>query len=122
MRAYEFIFEGKLTPKIINDDIGGYIKILPNPDELSDMSKFSIVYINHDIAKFYKIAPRIIGIDSHGHIGVVEPHLHLFQKSKYNGQYDIKMQEIDFNTALRMFQDVLNAVKERYIKDKNGNF
>ena len=121
MKIYELLNEtGKIPPKQMRDDLGGIIKIDPDPDKADMNSKFSISYINHDIAKFYNINPRILSYDRYGHRGVSEPHLHIFQKlkNKSDGYLDAP-KDLPFLAAYDIFNGLYEQIIKQYQRDIN---
>jgi hypothetical protein len=124
MRISEILVEAHQSRKQIKDDYGGTIIIVPDPDKINNPSKFSISYINQNIASFYGVKDRLIGIDSHGHIGKPEPHLHVLQSKKDKSKGYIKSSEnlieFPFSLNLNIFFGVYNALIRKYKEDKNA--
>jgi hypothetical protein len=116
MRAREFIVDGVLKSKIIRDNIGGFIKIHPDPDNYHTFTKFSMVYINTQMGNYYGINNRIIGIDTHDHVGY---NPHLMQRNNKIGYYRIDIM-IDFMLARHLFFGILTAIQKRYLGDINA--
>ena len=104
----------------MRDDLGGIVKIDPNPDNANMDSKFSISYINHDIAKFYKINPRILSYDRYGHHGRPDPHLHIFQKLKNKSNGYLKApNDLSFLLAYNIFNGLYEQIIKKYQRDLN---
>lgn len=125
IRNYISIIEtGSVPPLKIFDDVGGYIKIDPNPEIVKNSTRISITYINTNIASYYGIDPRILAYDSHGHRGLssFDPHFHLFQKNKSNGYYNVKIHsdhKIMHKIYIELFHLILEHIIIKYLKDIN---
>jgi hypothetical protein len=118
MKISEIVETGEVPPKVIPDDLGGFIKIYPNPDLVSTDAVFSFSYINNEMAKFYKILPRVIGYDSFGHQGKPEPHLHIFQKDKNKGHLKSPV-ILNHEVAMSLFMELYGIVTTKFERDNN---
>jgi len=114
----EIIKEIKLRPLIIKDEYGGFLKIQPNPSLNQNPTRFSLAYINESMAKFYGIHPRILGLDSHGHRGIPEPHLHGFT-NKNKGYFKLKNEVLEhsFETIVETFYGLYSSLIDKYQED-----
>jgi hypothetical protein len=128
MKIREIIGEsGSISINTKRDYYGGMIKLEPDPTIIKIPSRFSLSYINSSIAQYYKIDNRIIGLDSHGHSGKFEPHLHLFSKTKNSGYFKSPLQLVDwkYEHIIDLFYNLYFAFLKRYTKDitndKNNN-
>ena len=87
-------------------------------------TKFSISYVNQEMAKYYNVKERILGYDSHGHTGKLEPHIHLpFKKKGYVSldKSTMTLKPNQFRVILKIFLEIHSALLNRYEQDiKNG--
>jgi hypothetical protein len=126
MRIYEILAETRSTRHIIKDVYGGILKFEPDPTTIITPypKKFSMAYINPTIARFYNVDNRLIGFDSHGHLGMPQPHLHAFTRNNRSGYYDINHDVMKnlFSKNIEIFQELYVALINRYTRDtNNGN-
>jgi hypothetical protein len=124
MRITEIIVESpRMSRLVVPDSYGGFIKIEPNPDETETPTKFSISYINPTMATFYGVNSRILGYDSHGHLGYPQPHFHGFKRKSRDGYFTAPSSSmtLQFSENINLFYGMYFALINRYEQDtKNG--
>jgi hypothetical protein len=120
MKIDEIILENNFKSLRIKDSYGGEIIIRPDPTVHSSPEKFSLSYINKQIAKHFKVQDRILGLDSHGHLGIPEPHLHGFSANKYRGYYRLNKEILNysFESLVQVFYELYAEVINRYEREK----
>ena len=104
------------------DEYGGFIKFEPNPKIILSPTKFSIAYINVEIASFYNVDNRLLGYDSHSHKGILEPHIHAFSKLKNKKKVylDLNKNIIDvasYRQNIEIFYGPYIALIKTYLRD-----
>lgn len=121
MKIEDLILEtGTQDSKITKDDIGGRIIISPHPGKYLITDTFSIKYINEDMAKIFRVNPRILGYDSNGHGGRRTHHLHILQKSKGQG-YLPSTSNLEYEQAYQLFSEILEVIIKKYKGKQNEN-
>ena len=117
MRIHEILLEDKQR-KVEGDSRTGLIKLEYEIDPVTKkyFGKFSLAYINIEMAKFYaQKDSRILGIDTMGHRGIVEMHCHF--RNKYLAVPNLN--STPYPVALVTFMEWVEVIEEIYRRDKN---
>lgn len=117
MKIHEILLEEKFRD-VIGNSKTGKIKLEYDLDPVTKKysGKFSIAYINTQMANFYSLKNgRILGIDNMGHNGKVEMHCHL--RNRYLALPNLN--HVTYPMMLDMFIDFIVAIKIMYKRDKS---